>query len=354
MNLFIPAGFLVISSLIVMSSISSSIFFLQFLWVLLGVLIVLFFLFVEWRSLFNYRWFIPGLYAVVIILLALVYFRGPLINQARSWIVLGPLTLQPVELAKISLILIYAQYFSRRHLSIARWRNIFISFVYFIVPVGLVALQPDLGSALILFGIWFGFLLVSGLPLKRVTVTILIFLIAGFLMWSFVLQNYQRQRIVGLFYPEENILTINYSVYQSKIAVGSAGWLGKGYGQGTQTQLGFLTEPETDFVLAALIEEWGWLAGLLVVGAFLALIFRILRIASFADRNFDKFICLGAAISLSWQFFLNIGSTLGLSPVIGVPLPFLSYGGSSLLTSFFLLAIINSIARLSWGQQKSF
>ena len=140
-------------------------------------------------------------------------------------------------------------------------------------------------------------------------------------------------------------LGANYSVIQSKVAIGSAGMWGKGYGQGSQTQLGFLPDPGNDFILAALIEEWGMAGGILVVGAFLALIIGILKIGSLAVRNFEKFICLGAAIVFGTQFFMNAGSALGLVPVVGIPFPFLSYGGSSILTSFFLIAIIAGIER---------
>jgi len=347
MRLFIPVGFLVSLSLLTLSSISKNLFLLQSLWAGIGVLFIIFFLFTDWRSFLNYRWLIPGLYILSVLLLILVHFKGSTINQAQSWIIFGPFTFQPVELAKISLILLFSKYFSRRHLSIARWKNIITSFLFFAIPAGLVALQPDLGSALILFGIWFGFLLVSGLPRKRVLAALVAFSIVGIFMWTSVLQPYQKNRIVGTFYPEKNALSINYSVNQAKIAIGSAGFFGKGYGQGPQTQLGFLTEPESDFILAALIEEWGYFVGLLSIIAFIYLIFRILKVAAIVDQNFEKFICLGSALAFTWQFFLNVGSTLGLSPVIGVTFPFLSYGGSSLLTSFFLLAIINAIVRKS-------
>lgn len=306
---------------------------------------IAFFIFRDWRTFIKYRWFINGLYILSIALLILVYFKGPVINQTRGWLVVGPFNFQPVELAKVSLILFLANFFSRKHQSIGHWKTIITSFVYFAIPAFLVIIQPDFGSMLVLFGIWFGFLLVSGLPLKRMLVAAFIFAAAGLIMWNYFLKDYQRERIVGVFYPEKNALSINYSVNQSKIAIGSAGFFGKGYNQGSQTQLGFLTEPETDFILAALIEEWGWLFGILAIGAFVYLVVRILRITSWTDQNLEKFICLGVAVYLVWQFFLNVGSVLGLSPVIGVTFPFLSYGGSSLLTSFFMMAIINSIAR---------
>lgn len=346
-SLLAPTGFLIIAGLITLSSISPHLFSLQLIWVALGSLLVGIFLFIDWRTILNYRWLIAGFYIFVIGLLVFVYLGGPVIRGARSWLVLGPINFQPVELLKVSLIFLYAQYFSRRHLSIARWKNILTSFLYFALPSILVALQPDLGSVLVLFGIWFGFLLVSGLPIKRISVALAIFSVLGFFMWQSVLKDYQKERIIGVFYPEKNVLSINYSLLQSKIAIGSAGFFGKGYGQGTETQLGFLTEPATDFIFSALTEEWGWLAGILVIMAFLAIIYRILRVGLIARRNFEKFICLGTAMVFGFQFFLNLGSAIGFTPVVGVTFPFLSYGGSNLLTSFLLLAIVNAIAKRS-------
>lgn len=345
--LLLPAGFLVVAGLIGISSISISLFYLQLAWAALGALLIVFFIFIDWRSLLNFRWLVAGFYVLTVILLVVVYFKGPVVRNTRSWFVLGPISFQPVELMKIALILLYAEYFSRRHLLVGRWRTILASFAYFVLPAVLVALQPDLGSALILFGIWFGFLLVSGLPWRRVAVSLAAFAVAGFFIWSSVLHDYQKERILGVFFPERNALSINYSVIQSKIAIGSAGILGKGYGQGTQTQLGFLSEPANDFILSALIEEWGWLAGLVIIGVFALLVYRVLRVGMLADQNFEKFICLGTAIVFGLQFIVNAGSATGLSPVIGVTFPFMSYGGSSLLTNAFLLAIVNAIGRRS-------
>jgi len=342
-QLFAPVAFLLLASLVVLSAISERLFFLQLAWIGSGLVVVFIFLKFDWRSFFNHRAVVWGLYALCVLLLVLV-LAAPVIRNTKSWIVIGPLTFQPVELAKIVLILVFAQFFSKRHLAIARWKTIITSFALFALPAGLTLLQPDMGSASILFGIWFGFLLVSGLPRRRLLTAALAFLVIGFLGWHFVLKDYQRQRIIGVFYPERNSLTMNYSVNQAKIAVGSAGFLGKGYKQGTQTQLGYLTEPSNDFILAALVEEWGIAAGLLAIAAFIFLIFRILRIGLMATMNFEKFFCLGTAMVFGLQFLLNAGSTLGVFPVVGVTFPFLSYGGSSLLTDFSLLAIINAIA----------
>ncbi len=345
LSLFVPAGIIIAAGLATLSSISIQLFWLQLIWLAIGAGLVILFYFVDWRFILNYRWIIGGLYALTVILLVFVYFHGPVIRNIRSWITLGPFNFQPVELTKVALILLFASYFSRRHLAIARWRNILVSFLLFVIPAVLTALEPELGSALVLFGIWFGFLLLSGLPPRRVLTAFLAFVVIGILVWSFALKDFHRARITGFLYPEGNSLGTNYSSIQSKIAIGSAGFWGKGYGQGTQTQLGFLTEPQSDFILAAFIEEWGSFGGLVIIVAFLALIYGILKVGARADRNFEKFICLGTAAAFGIQFFLNAGSELGLMPVIGITFPFLSYGGSSLFTSFLLLGVVNAIGR---------
>lgn len=344
-SLLLPTGILAAAGLVTIASVAPHLFALQIIWIILGAGLLAFFYFVDWRLLLNYRWFIGGIYALAIFLLILTYIFAPVIRNTRSWIVFGPFDFQPVEIVKVALILIYANYFSKRHLNVARWKNIFESFLIFIAPAALVLLQPDLGSTLLLFGLWFGFLLLSGLPRRRVAVAIIAFAIIGFVGWSYALKDYQRERIVGVFYPEKNLLGINYSAAQSKIAIGSAGLLGKGFKQGTQSQLGFLTEPANDFVYAAFTEEWGFLGGLVVVAAFLFLVFRILKIGMEAEHNFERFICLGVAIIFGLEFTLNVGSVLGLTPVIGLTFPFMSYGGSSLTTSFLLLSLVNAIAR---------
>lgn len=343
--LFASAGVLVVAGLVTLSAVSFHSFFLQLVWAAIGVALVVLFWYMDWRAVFNARWLIWGFYGAVLALMLFTYLKGPIIRNTRSWLVLGPFTLQPVELMKVALIFLYANYFSRRHFSVARWKNILASFVFFAIPAAIAVRLPDLGSAVIFFSIWFGFLLLSGLPLKRVLTAVLIFALAAGLVWTYVLKDYHRARIIGFLYPQENALGINYSAIQSKIAIGSAGFFGKGYGQGTQTQLGFLSEPTEDFIFAAIIEEWGMLGGLIVLAAFLVLVWQVLRIGALADENFEKFICLGVAMMLGVQFLLNAGSVTGLLPVVGVTFPFVSYGGSSMLANSFVLAIVNSIRK---------
>ena len=344
-NLFLPVLFILAAGLVTISSISQKLFLMQSIWALGGVALVVLFASLDLRGVLQYRWLVTGFYLLAIILLILAYLTAPVVRNTRSWIYLGSFSFQPVELAKIALILAYARFFSRKHLAIARWPIILSSFFLFALPGALTLLQPDLGSASILFGIWFGFLLVSGLPLHRLLATLLVFVVVGAFGWAYFLKDYQKQRIVSVFYPEKNALTVNYSTIQSKIAIGSAGLWGKGYKQGPQTQLGFLTEPANDFVLAALIEEWGLVIGTLVIAAFAFLIYQILKIGMRAAQNFEKFICLGVAMVFGLHFMINTGSTLGLFPVVGVTFPFLSYGGSSLIVDFSLLAMVSSISR---------
>ncbi len=345
--LFIPVAVLLAASLIILSAISFHFFVFQIVWIILGICLVVGSFFVDIRAIFNAQWVVWGLYAFALALMVLALIASPVIRNTHSWLVLGPFSLQPVELMKVALILLFANYFSRRHMAIARWKNIFTSFIFFVLPAAIAVKLPDLGSAVIFFGIWFGFLLLLGLPWRRVVVAIAVIVLAAGLVWTYVLKDYHRARILGFLYPSENALGINYSVTQSKIAIGSAGLWGQGYGQGTQTQLGFLSEPSEDFIFSAFIEEWGVVGGIVIVAAFLLLIFQILRIGMLADENFEKFICLGAAMMLGVQFLLNTGSATGLTPVIGVTFPFLSYGGSSMLANFFTLAMVNSIRKRS-------
>ncbi len=345
--LFIPLGILIVAGLTLLSAVSPHLFYTQIAWVAVGAGLVALFLYVDWRAVFNARWVMWAIYLFALLLIIIAYGYGPSIRNTKSWIVIGPFSFQPVELMKVALIFLYARYFSRRHLAVARWRYIITSFVFFLIPAAVAVYLPDVGSAVIFFAIWFGFLLLSGLPLRRLAVAVLVFALAAVAVWFYVLKDYHRARIVGFFYPAQDLLGINYSSTQAKIAIGSSGLFGKGYGQGTQTELGFLPEPSQDFIFAGIVEEWGVAGGLVVIGAMFFLVFQILKVGSLADENFEKFICLGTAMVLGVQFLLNAGSATGLTPVVGVTFPFVSYGGSSMLANFFLLAVVNSIRKRS-------
>ncbi len=338
-----PVVYLMIAGFLTIYSVSPSLFAKQLIWVSLGLILIFGLRYLNLRALLSYQWVVLAIYALVILLLLITYFVARPIAGTRGWIVLGPVQIQPSEFMKAALVILLSRFFASRHISIANLRVIATSFVYVLVPSILVLIQPDLGTALIIFGIWFGYLLVSELPVKQTLGFIGLSLVVFALAWNFGLANYQRDRISALFDETKDPLGINYNVIQSKIAIGSAGFFGKGFGQGTQVQLGFLPAAPTDFVFAAFTEEWGILGGATIVLALLFLIFRIALIGEKQNNNFYKLLSLGTIIVILLHLVINLGSVLGLLPVVGVSLPFMSYGGSSLLTLSFLVGIIHNI-----------
>ncbi len=299
------------------------------------------------RPIMSYRWAIFGIYFFSLLLLIATFFFAPVIRETRSWLAIGPLRFQPAEFSKIALIILLAYFLSRRHTRIGQSANIAASFVYALIPAVFILLQPDWGSAIVIFGLWIGFLFVSGVNVRHMVIGFLIALVVSLTAWFFILAPYQKERVIGFFKPAYDPLGVNYSVIQSKIAIGSGGVWGKGFNQGTQTQLGFLTEPETDFIFAAIVEEWGMLGALVLLGAFVLLIVSIVRIGLRLDDPLSQFVCLGAAVLFLVEFILNVGSNIGFVPVVGVTFPLVSYGGSSLLTKAMLIGIIQSIAARS-------
>lgn len=339
--------FLAAASLTMLYSIAPDFFWRQLIWFAAAFAAILLVSQIDWRPLANARWAIFLIYFSAVALLVATAFFAPAIRQARSWLVVGPIQIQTAEIAKAALIIMFAYFFAKRHIGIGRIGILFQSFTYFLIPGVLVLLQPDLGSMLILLGIWLGFLFVSGIRWRHVLIGILIFSVLAGAGWQFFLRDYQKERIRGLFNPEYDPLGVNYSVIQSKIAVGSGGFWGKGFRQGTQVQLGFLPEAHSDFIFSAFIEEWGLLGGLAVIAAFLLVMIRIIRTGLFCKNNFSKLICLGTVIMFLLQFSINVGSSLGIFPVVGVSFPFFSYGGSNLLTNAVMIGIIQSIVSRS-------
>lgn len=332
------------ASLITLSSVARPLFLQQLVWVSVSVVLIAAFSQIDWRPLINYRWIIFWIYAFAIALLVITLLFAPMVRHTRSWLIVGSFRFQTSELAKVALLIMLAYFFTRRHIAIARGGTVFLSFIYFCIPFALVLLQPDWGSALIFLGLWIGFLLLAGIRIRHLGFGFVVLIAVAVWAWFFAFAPYQRERIRGFFEPAYDPLGVNYSVVQSKIAIGSAGVWGKGFGQGTQLQLKFLTEPATDFIFAALVEEWGLIGGFAVIAAFTFLLFRIVRIGLRSTNNFSRFFCLGTVMIFLIHFFLNVGSNIGLVPVVGVPFPLLSYGGSSILTKAMLIGIIQSIA----------
>jgi len=336
-------GVLVAIGLTSLLSTKPALFWHQLVWIVLGVGIAMLVAVVDVRSFLGRRSFVFGMYLFSLFLLGLTYVFAPVIKGNRAWIFIGPFQFQPSEFAKIALIAMLSYFFSKRHIGIAHWRTLFTSLVYAGIPALIIAIQPEMGSALLLGVVWFGFVVFSGLPLRHFVIFLLVAALLGAGMWTFVLKGYQKDRIITLIDPNRDPLGASYNVIQSKIAVGSGGVWGQGFGQGTQVQLGFLPEAQNDFIVAAIAEEGGLVGSLILLGAFLWMIWRLLIIGQRIDGNTGKFFCLGTAILFTAQFVFNAGSALGLFPVVGVTFPFVSYGGSSITADFLLIGVIQSL-----------
>ena len=267
--------------------------------------------------------------------------------RSQSRFDFGSFALQPSDPVKLVVIFLLAKYFSRRHIEIANIRHILVSGFYVFVIFILVLLQPDFGSAIIIALLWLGMVLVSGISKKHLLVVALLGAIGLFGMWSYVFQDYQKQRILTFIHPLTDIRGTGYNAYQSTIAVGSGQLFGKGVGYGTQSKLEFLPEYETDFIFAAFAEEWGFIGVLLLFILFSIVIWRILKSAMLGATNFEILFGLGLAILFISHIAVNIGMNIGLLPVIGTTLPFMSYGGSHLVTEFVGLGILMGMRRYS-------
>jgi rod shape determining protein RodA len=278
-------------------------------------------------------------------LLVLLFVLGNVSHGAQSWFNFGSFSFQPVDMMKLVLVLILSKYFSRRHVEIRNVKHIFISGFYALIPFVLILLQPDFGSAMIIFLIWLGMVLVSGISKTHLFLVFLSGVVGFLVLWFFMFAPYQKARILTVVNPLADIHGTGYNSLQSTIAVGSGQIFGKGLGFGTQSRLKFLPEPQTDFIFAAFSEEWGFLGSILILVLFGLVIWRILYSASIGLSNFEMLFGMGIAIYFLSHILINIGMNLGLLPVTGIPLPFMSYGGSHLLTEFAGLGILMSMRR---------
>jgi rod shape determining protein RodA len=246
---------------------------------------------------------------------------------------------------KLVLVIVLAKYFSRRHVEIRDVKHIFISGFYAFIPLVLVLLQPDFGSAMIIGFIWLGMVLVSGISKLHLFLVFATGVLIFGSLWLFVFAPYQKARIYNFINPLADIHKSGYNVFQSTIAVGSGQIVGKGLGFGTQSRLKFLPVPQSDFIFAAFAEEWGLIGSSLILVLYALVIWRILYFASLGASNFEILFGMGIAIFFMSHILINIGMNLGILPVTGIPLPFMSYGGSHLLTEFAGLGILMSMRK---------
>ncbi len=316
----------------------------QVLWIIVSVGVFFIVALVDWRFL-RRSGVAAGLYAAFTVPLVLLLVLGTTIKGARSWLSLGPLGIEPVEFTKLALVVVLAKYFSRRHVEIANFRHIFISGLYAAVVFVLVALQPDLGGAIIVGLVWLGMVLFSGISRRHLLLVMAVGVVAFAGLWMFGLHDYQKQRIVTFVHPLADIQGAGYNAYQSTIAVGSGQLLGKGIGYGTQSKLRFLPEYQTDFIFAAFAEEWGFVGIVLLFVLYGVLFWRVLDTAARGAGNFETLFAVGVLCYFAAHFVLHVGINLGLLPVTGTTIPFMSYGGSHLLAEFLALGILSSQRR---------
>ncbi len=292
-----------------------------------------------WRS-YSLLIYVFGVLGLIYVLIFGAEIRG-----TQGWIFLGSLSFQPVEFMKIAMVLFMAYLIERSGRSFHSFYFFSKTIVYAIFPVALVLLQPDLGSAIVLLIVWLGLMLIVGINKKFVLALAVAFVLIAVFAWFFVLANYQKDRIKTFVDPSHDPLGAGYNVQQSIIAVGSGRVFGRGLGAGSQTQLRFLPEGQTDFIFSVIAEELGF-AGVSVVFIALSLLwYRLIKIALRARDDFGLFVVMGSCVLIFGEIGINIGATLGMLPVTGIALPFVSAGGSSLLMHLLLIGLVLSVNR---------
>ncbi len=339
--LFAAALAISLAGLVTMRSFSAdnTFFEKQTIWIAISIGVFLI------ASMFEYQFLrrtqiLVAVYAIIMVLLGLVLTFGALVKGAQNRFDLIFFAAQPADPAKLILTAVLAKYFARRHVEIAHIRHILMSGAYAFVPFALVFLQPDLGSGIIIASIWLGLVLVAGISWKHLLALFVTAAIIFGATWHWGLHTYQKQRILTFIHPLTDIHGTGYNAYQSTVAVGSGELLGKGIGYGTQSKLRFLPEYQTDFIFASFAEEWGFAGVILLLGLFAIVIVRILLIASHGADNFDVLFATGIAIYFTAQFLVHVGMNMGLMPITGTTLPFMSYGGSHLLTEYLALGVL--------------
>ena len=284
------------------------------------------------------------LYLLGVGLLVAVLVAGIVSHGSRRWLSLGGFTLQPSELMKFSLIIALARYLSSHPPGVDGYgfKQLIMPLIIIFLPMGLIMKQPDLGTALSVGAIGLMMVLFMGVRLKTLGIIALTGLGAIYPAWL-SLHDYQKRRVMALINPDADPLGSGYHIIQSKIAVGSGGFFGKGFMQGTQTQLEFLPEHTTDFVFSVLAEEWGFIGALIVLSGYFLFLYKILSVSVKTRDFFASLVAFGIASSFFFHIIVNVGMVIGILPVVGLPLPLFSYGGSSILSTMFAIGIVQGI-----------
>ena len=339
---------LLLAGLLTMNSFTADSYYFdrQVFWIIVSFAIFFIFSFLDWRFLRRTE-AVVIFYVLGLVGLVGVALFGQVSRNVQSALSFAGVSIQTSEFMKLLLIIILAKYFSRRHIEIARVQHVVISGLYAFVPFVLVALQPDFGSAMVIFFIWLGMTMVSGISKKHLALVFLVGTVAFSGLWVLVFADYQKDRIKTFIHPLADIQGAGYNAFQSTVAVGSGQILGKGVGYGSQSRLNFLPEHQTDFIFAAFAEEWGFIGVLLVFLLFGIIIWRIVLVALNGATNFEVLFGLGLSILLMSHFIIHVGMNIGLLPVTGLPVSFMSYGGSHLLTVFMGLGMLMGMRKYS-------
>lgn len=335
-SLFLLIFPLIIAGLLTMKSFggaSDYYFWRQMLWIGIGCAIFLYMRSINWRF-FESTGFLVVLYLLGVSSLFLLFLFAE-----TSWFEFSFFSIQPSEFMKLGVILLLAKYFSRRHVEIGHVKHILISGVYAGVPALLVFFQPDLGSAIIFFVIWLGVVIAAGISMRHLAFVFGVAAILLVVLWMFMLAPYQKARVISFLNPYVDPQGTGYNALQSQIAVGAGKFFGQGIGYGGQSRLQFLPEHETDFIFAAIAEEWGFAGSMILFFFYVLLIWHILHLARVSSENTARLFAIGFSLLIMGHFVIHVGMNVGLLPITGLPLSFVSYGGSHLITLFAGLGI---------------
>lgn len=312
----------------------------QGIFLALGLAVAIGSMYFDYRKLYR---MVPFLYGINAILLLVVKFAGTSALGAQRWIQIGPFTLQPSEFAKLIMIICLARLLSNNKNGFQTWKSLLPVAGLMALPTLLIFIQPDLGTSLVFAAITFGMLYICGLKMQLVKRAFLAFVMIFPLIWFFVLHTYQKTRILVLFNPNIDPYGSGYHVIQSKISIGSGGFIGQGLFEGTQSQLNFLPENHTDFIFSVIGEELGFVGAAFVLFLYFILLYRTIMISRASGDAFGSLLACGIFSMWLFQVFINVGMTLGIMPVTGIPLPFMSYGGSALLMNLMCVGILMNV-----------
>lgn len=322
---------------------SSTYFQRQLVWVAIGLFLLVIASLLDFRVFRTQSLVVFAFYTLSVLLLMALLAIGLKVRGHEAWLKYQNISFQPVEMAKLALIILLAKFFSKRHIEIYRIQHLVVSGIYLLIPAGLVLLQPDLGSAIILISIYLAVVIFSGMRLRHFLLLSSVLIIFSVVAWGFALKPYQKSRITTFLDPYNDPKGAGYQMIQSMIAVGSGQVWGKGLGYGSQSHLNFLPEAETDFIFATFAEEWGLFGSVIMIGLVIVVLWRIIYIGMHASDNFSRLYTLGFAAFIFMQSFIHIGMNMGTLPITGITLPFVSYGGSSLIILLIGLGILQNI-----------